>query len=106
MKIVVLDGYALNPGDLDWGSLRKLGSLEVHDRTPEEEVVRRAADADAVLTNKTPLAEATLSQLPKLRYVGVLATGYNIVDAAAARARGVTVTNIPTYGTASVAQFA
>jgi glycerate dehydrogenase len=106
MKIVVLDGYALNPGDLSWDDLKKLGSVEVHDRTKEEQVVERARGADAVLTNKTPLSAATLGQLPDLRYIGVLATGYNIVDTAAARERGVVVTNIPTYGTHSVAQFA
>lgn len=106
MKIVVLDGYALNPGDLNWDSLKQLGSLEVYDRTPESDVVSRAAGAEAVLTNKTPLSATTLAQLPKLRYIGVLATGYNIVDTAAARQQAIVVTNIPTYGTASVAQFA
>src|SRR3954452_15434795 len=106
MKIVVLDGYALNPGDLSWQGLEKIGEIEVHDRTPEQEVVSRAKGADAVLTNKTPLSAATLAQLPELRYIGVLATGYNIVDTAAARERGIVVTNIPTDGTASVAQFA
>lgn len=106
MKIVILDGYALNPGDLSWESLQRLGDVEVHDRTPEAEVTSRAKDADMVLTNKTPLSSATLANLPKLRYIGVLATGYNIVDTAAARERGIVVTNIPTYGTASVAQFA
>lgn len=106
MKIVVLDGYALNPGDLSWDALKEVGTIEVHDRTKEEDVVGRAKGATAVLTNKTPLSAASLSQLPDLKYIGVLATGYNIVDTAAARERGVTVTNIPTYGTASVAQFA
>lgn len=106
MKIVVLDGHALNPGDLNWNSLKQLGSLEVYDRTSESDVVSRAADAEAVLTNKTPLSATTLAQLPKLRYIGVLATGYNIVDTAAARQKAIVVTNIPTYGTASVAQFA
>ena len=105
MNIVILDGYALNPGDLDWGRLQALGDVQVHDRTPESEVVSRAADADIVLTNKTPLSAATIKQLPKLRYIGVLATGYNVVDTDAARARGIPVANIPTYGTASVAQF-
>jgi glycerate dehydrogenase len=106
MKIVILDGYALNPGDLSWAELQKLADVEVHDRTPESEVIARAVDADMVMTNKTPLSAATLAQLPKLRYIGVLATGYNIVDTNAARDKGVVVTNIPTYGTASVAQFA
>ena len=106
MKIVILDGYALNPGDLSWDELRKVADVEVHDRTPEAEVVARAADADMVMTNKTPLSAATLGQLPNLRYIGVLATGYNVIDTAAAQQRGIVVTNIPTYGTASVAQFA
>lgn len=102
----MLDGYALNPGDLDWTALRELGTLEVHDRTPEQSIAERAGDAEVVFTNKTPLSAATLEQLPRLRYIGVLATGYNVVDVKAAAARGITVTNIPTYGTASVAQFA
>lgn len=106
MRIVVLDGYALNPGDLSWKSLEQIADVEVHDRTPEDQVVARAAGADAVMTNKTPLSAAALAQLPQLRYIGVLATGYNIVDVAAAKERGIVVTNIPTYGTASVAQFA
>ena len=106
MKIVVLDGYALNPGDLSWDSLKQLGEVEIHHRTPEELVVERASKADVVLTNKTPLSRASLSRLTALKYIGVLATGYNIVDTQAARERGVVVTNIPTYGTASVAQFA
>src|ERR671912_527790 len=100
MKIVILDGYALNPGDLSWGALQKLANVEVHDRTPESDVVTRAADAEMVLTNKTPLSAATLAQLPKLRYIGVLATGYNVVDTVNAQQRGIVVTNIPTYGTA------
>ena len=106
MKIVVLDGYAFNPGDLSWDALEQVADIVVHDRTPEEQVVDRARNADAVFTNKTPLSASTLAQLPQLRYIGVLATGYNIVDTAAAKERGIVVTNIPTYGTASVAQFA
>jgi glycerate dehydrogenase len=106
MKIVVLDGYALNPGDLTWDSLKQIGAVEIHDRTPADLVVARAKEAEIVLTNKTPLNRTTLSQLPALKYIGVLATGYNIVDTEAARERGIVVTNIPTYGTASVAQFA
>ncbi|HYI97699.1 MAG TPA: D-2-hydroxyacid dehydrogenase [Bryobacteraceae bacterium] len=106
MKIVVLDGYALNPGDLSWDALKAIGSVEVHDRTNESDVVTRAQGADAVLTNKTPLSATTLGQLPTLKYIGVLATGYNIVDTKAAADRGIVVTNIPTYGTASVGQFA
>jgi glycerate dehydrogenase len=105
MKIAVLDGYCLNPGDLSWGALQELGEVEVFDRTRVEEVPARAAGAEIVLVNKTPLPGSVLKQLPSLRYVGVLATGYNIVDVEAARAAGITVTNIPTYGTASVAQF-
>jgi glycerate dehydrogenase len=105
MKIVVLDGYCLNPGDLSWDALGKLGELEVHDRTPADRVEDRARGAVAVFTNKSPLPAAVLERLPELKYIGVLATGYNIVDVAAARRQGITVTNIPTYGTASVAQF-
>ncbi len=105
MKITVLDGYCLNPGDLSWDALREIGELEVFDRTRPEQVVERAAGAQIVFTNKTPLDAETLEQLPALRYIGVLATGYNIVDVEAAHRRNVVVTNIPTYGTASVAQF-
>ncbi|MBV8818000.1 MAG: D-2-hydroxyacid dehydrogenase [Acidobacteriaceae bacterium] len=105
-KIVVLDGYALNPGDLSWSGLESLGELQVFERTAESEVVARAEGAEVVLTNKAPLTASALAALPGLRYIGVLATGYNIVDVKAAAARGVTVTNIPSYGSASVAQFA
>ncbi len=103
-KIVVLDGYSLNPGDLDWSGLARLGQLEVYQRTKPAEIVKRAQGAQIVLTNKTPLNAATLDQLPHLAYIGVLATGYNVVDTRAAAARGIAVTNIPSYGTASVAQ--
>lgn len=106
MKLVILDGYCLNPGDLSWDSLKALTEVEVHERTPADRVIERAAGAHFVMTNKTPLPAAVLKQLPELRYIGVLATGYNIVDVAAARELGITVTNIPTYGTNSVAQFA
>jgi glycerate dehydrogenase len=106
MKIVVLDGYCLNPGDLSWDQLRRYGDVTIHDRTSEPDVVERAAGAQLVLTNKTPLPAATLACLPELRYIGVLATGYNIVDTAAAHQAGIVVSNIPIYGTASVAQFA
>ncbi len=105
MKIVVLDGYGLNPGDLSWDALSALGQLEVYDRTAPGEIIGRAAGATAVLTNKTPLDAATLQALPGLRYVGVLATGYNVVDIDAARRLNITVTNIPAYSTASVAQM-
>lgn len=105
MRIVVLDGWTLNPGDLNWEGLERLGTLTVHDRVPADQVVARARGAEAVFTNKTPLRRETLEQLPGLRYVGVLATGFDVVDLSAASERGVTVTNIPTYGTRSVAQM-
>jgi glycerate dehydrogenase len=105
MKIVVLDGYTLNPGDLSWDDLRALGECQIHDRTPPEQIHSRAAGAAIVLTNKTPLDAGTIDTLPDLRYIGVLATGYNIVDVEAARRRNVAVCNIPTYGTPSVAQM-
>jgi len=105
MKIVVLDGYTLNPGDLSWDGLAALGGLEVHEFSTPDETVPRARDAEIVLTNKTVLSAEVLDQLPKLQYIGVLATGYNVVDLDAARARKVPVTNIPTYGTSSVAQM-
>lgn len=104
MKIVVLDGFTLNPGDLDWSELHALGQCTIYERTPAAQIVERAVDAEIVLTNKTPLSAETLGRLPKLRYVGVLATGYNVVDVAAARARQVTVCNVPAYGSRSVAQ--
>jgi glycerate dehydrogenase len=105
MQIVVLDGYALNPGDLSWQPLQALGRVTIHERTPEEQIVSRAADAEIVLTNKTPLRAETLAQLPKLRYIGVLATGYDVVDIEAASRQGIVVTNVPEYGTHSVAQM-
>lgn len=104
MKIVVLDGYTANPGDLSWEPLTRLGDCHIHDRTAPAETVDRARDAAIVLTNKAPIDAATLRQLPALRYLGVLATGTNIVDTAAARAKGIPVCNVPEYGTASVAQ--
>lgn len=103
-RIVVLDGFTLNPGDLTWDPLRALGECAIHDRTPHAEIVARAADADIVLTNKCALDGEMLERLPRLRYIGVLATGCNIVDTATAAARGIPVTNVPGYGTASVAQ--
>lgn len=103
-KIVVLDGYALNPGDLDWASLETLGDLTVFDRTPPDAVVERATDADVVLTNKALLPAEAIQALPQLKYIGVLATGYNIVDVEAAKAREIPVCNVPIYGTKSVAQ--
>lgn len=104
MRIVVLDGHTLNPGDNPWDELAALGELVVHDRSAPDEIVPRARGAAVALTNKTHLDAATLAALPELRYVGVLATGYNVVDVAAARAHGVTVTNVPEYGTDFVAQ--
>lgn len=104
MKITVLDGYGLNPGDLSWERIAKLGDLTVYDRTPAELTVERAADSEIVLTNKTVIDTNTIERLPKLKYIGVLATGYNIVDTEAARKHGITVTNIPAYSTMSVAQ--
>lgn len=106
MNIVVLDGYTLHPGDLSWDALAALGRLTVYDRTAADRIVERAMEAEAVITNKTPLRRETIAALPRLRYIGVLATGYDVVDIAAAAERGVPVTNIPAYGTASVAQFA
>ena len=105
MKIVVLDGYALNPGDLSWEGLKQLGDLEIYDRTETAQILSRAKYADLVLTNKTLLSSESLRQLPKLKYIGVLATGYNCVDVQTAKELGIAVTNIPSYGTASVAQF-
>lgn len=104
MKIVILDGYTLNPGDLSWKPIEELGELVVYDRTPPEQVAERAADAEIVLTNKAILPRATIEQLPRLRYIGVLATGYNIVNIAAAQARGIPVTHVPTYATQGVVQ--
>lgn len=105
MKLVVLDGYTLNPGDLTWDDLNELCDVTVYDRTPKEEIISRMGDAELAFTNKTPLAGETLDKLPALKYIGVLATGYNVVNTQAAREKGVIVTNIPTYGTTSVAQF-
>jgi glycerate dehydrogenase len=105
MRIIVLDGYTLNPGDLSWDSLKQLASTEIYDRTETSQIVDRTRGAELVLTNKTPLAAETLYQLPGLRYIGVFATGYNCVDVKAAKELGITVTNVPNYGTRSVAQF-
>ncbi len=104
MRIVVLDGYTLNPGDLDWSCLHALGPCEVFDRTRPDELPARAHDAEIILTNKTVLSAEQITALPALRYIGVLATGTNVVDLAAARARNIPVTNVPAYGTRSVAQ--
>ena len=104
MKIVVLDAYSVNPGDLSWEWLDELGTSVVYPRTAPNEVIARCQEADAVLTNKVILNEKELSALPRLKYIGVLATGYNVVDLAAASGRGIVVTNIPAYSTDSVAQ--
>ena len=106
MKIVVLDGYTLNPGDLSWDALAALGETAVYDRTPADEILARIGDAEAVYTNKTPLTRETIQACPNLKFIGVLATGYNVVDVAAAKERGIPVCNVPTYGTAAVGQFA
>lgn len=106
MKIVVLDAYTLNPGERRWEELEELGEVVVHDRTAQLDVVRRAESAEVVLTNKTVLDGFILNLLPKLKYIGVLATGYNVIDLDVARQRGIVVTNIPTYSTQSVAQMA
>lgn len=105
MKIVVLDGHTLNPGDLSWEGLESLGNCTIYDRTSPEQTVERAQGAEVVLTNKTELDRAVINALPDLKYIGVLATGYNVVDIDAAAERGIPVTNVPTYGTASVAQM-
>ena len=105
MNIVILDGYALNPGDLSYDCLRQFGTLTIYDRTSPDELIARAIAADAVLTNKVVFGEREMAQLPRLRYIGVQATGYNIIDVEAARRHGITVTNIPAYSTDSVAQI-
>lgn len=105
MKIVALDGYAANPGDLSWDELKALGECVIYDRTAPEEVLERAADAEVVLTNKVVITADMMAALPQLKYIGVMATGYNIVDIDAARERGIVVTNIPSYSTDSVGQM-
>ena len=108
MKIVVLDGYTENPGDLSWGELEKLGELTVYDRTPvndEEEIIRRIGDAEIVYTNKTPISRRVIDACPKMGMISMLATGYNVVDYQYAKEKGIPVTNVPTYGTASVSQY-
>ena len=109
MKIVVLDGYTENPGDLSWDKLREFGDLTVYDRTPvddEEEIIRRIGDAEVVFTNKTPVSGKVIDACQGMRMISMLATGYNVIDTAAAKAAGVIVSNIPTYGTDAVAQYA
>lgn len=106
MKIVVLDGYTLNPGDISWEGFEALGEVTVYDRTKAEDVVERIGDAEVVYTNKTPITRETLDTCKNVKFIGVLATGYNIVDVEAAKEKGIPVANIPTYGTAAVSQFA
>ena len=105
MKIIVLDGYAANPGDLSWDGLRALGELTVYDRTPADQVIARIGDAQAVYTNKVLIDASVMDACPNMKFVGVLATGFNVVDVAAARSRGVTVCNIPAYSTDDVVQM-
>ena len=105
MKIVILDGYAENPGDLSWEGFEKLGELKVYDRTSADTVVERIGNAEAVIVNKTPITKETIAACPHMKYIGVLATGYNVVDADAAKERGIPVCNIPTYGTTAVSQY-
>ena len=105
MKIIVLDGYGLNPGDLNWNGFEELGELTVYDRTSPSELMERAAGAEVLVTNKTLITAENIEALPELKYIGVLATGYNVVDIDAAKAHGIVVTNIPAYSTASVAQM-
>ena len=105
MKIVVLDGYTLNPGDLSWDELASMGECEIFDRTPAGQTIARAKNAEIVLTNKTVIDGEIINTLDNLRYIGVLATGYNVVDVAAASERGILVANVPSYGTSSVAQM-
>jgi glycerate dehydrogenase len=105
MKIVVLDGYTLNPGDLSWERLFDLGEVVLYDRTPSDKIIERSKGAEVLITNKTPFSEATIDSLPDLKYIGVLATGYNIVDTIAAKKRNIIVTNVPAYSTMSVAQL-
>ncbi|WP_414733711.1 D-2-hydroxyacid dehydrogenase [Acetobacterium carbinolicum] len=106
MKIIVLDGHTLNPGDLSWDGLEKLGKVTVYDRTTKADVIQRIGDAEIVFTNKTAITKEILTVCQQIKYIGVLATGYNVVDVVAAAERGITVTNIPTYGTDAVSQFA
>jgi glycerate dehydrogenase len=106
MKIVVLDGYGMNPGDLSWDELKALGDCTIYDRTPAADVVARSKDADVILTNKVEINAEVIAALPELKYIGVTATGYNVVDVTAAKERGIVVTNTPAYSTISVAQMA
>ena len=106
MKIIVLDGYTENPGDLTWEGFERLGELTIYDRTPQDDIVSRIGDAEIVITNKTPISRDTLNKCKNIKYIGVLATGYNIIDCDAAKDHGIAVTNIPNYGSTAVGQFA
>ena len=108
MKIVILDGYTENPGDLSWGELEKLGDVKIYDRTSltdEKEIISRIGDAEMVYTNKTPISKRVIDACPKMKFISMLATGYNVVDVKYAKEKGIPVTNVPTYGTASVSQY-
>ncbi len=105
MKIVILDGFTLNPGDNPWDDIEKLGDVVLYDRTPDDLILERSAGADIILTNKTPITKETIAALPDLKFIAVLATGYNVIDIEAARERNISVSNVPTYGTDSVAEF-
>lgn len=105
MKITILDGAVENPGDLSWDALAALGDLTVYDYTAPEEILPRIGDAPIILTNKTPITRQTMDECPNLRYIGVLATGFNVIDIAAAKEKGIVVANVPSYGTQAVAQF-
>lgn len=105
MKIIVLDGYTLNPGDLNWDKLKELGDVTIYDRTPPSEVISRIKDAEIIFTNKTPITQEIIDSCPSLKFIGVLATGYNIIDTKAASHAGIVVCNVPTYSTDTVAQF-
>ena len=108
MKIVILDGYTENPGDLSWGELEKLGDVKIYDRTSltdEKEIIARIGNAEMVYTNKTPISQKVIDACPKMKFISMLATGYNVVDVKYAKEKGIPVTNVPTYGTASVSQY-
>ena len=105
MKIVILDGYTLNPGDISWAGFETLGDFTMYDRSPPDKIIERSKYAEIILTNKTIISKEIIERLPKLKYIGVLATGYNIVDVKAANQKNIIVTNIPSYGTSSVAQM-
>src|ERR1700677_1338574 len=104
MHLVIIDGFTLNPGDLNWDELGKIATITYYDRTPKDQIAARLADADGVLTNKIPISAETIAACPRLRYIGVTASGYNIIDLEAAKKAGVVVTNVPGYSTMSVAQ--